>query len=589
LTGGDQLLPPARTDYAFQLVNHYGPTEATVVATAGTVVAAAGTARLPGIGRPIANVRIYLMDRHLNLVPVGAAGEICIGGVGVARGYLNQPDLTAERFVDDPFGEGKLYRSGDLGRYRADGQIEYLGRFDEQVKIGGVRIELGEIEAALVSHPGVAGAAVITVGDSSPERRLVAYFVPSPDAAPSVSSLKRFLEERLPASLVPSLFVRLTSLPLTSSGKTDRRALPAPEKTWQRTEETYAAPRNPVEEIVTGVWEDVLGLPRVGSDDDFFELGGNSLIAIQVLSRLRRALGFEVPLRILFEGRTPAGLARMAETLEGARESAPSVIPRRARADERNPLSFGQLRLWFLDQLAPGGFVHNVPRAFRLRGVIDRRALERSLEQIVQRHEILRTSFPSIAGEPAQVVASPSSFHLESANLETAADPAVQAALEEEARRSFDLESGHLFRAKLFRIDEGEHILLLTWHHMIIDAWSLAVFQRELVASYEAFVSNREPDLPELAIQYKDFVWWQRDSAQKRLLENQRDYWRRRLTGAPAILTMPLDGPALPSRPFAAAPLRFMCLATSPMDFERLRAAPARHCSWRFWRHSRLA
>ena len=442
LTGGEQLRPPARREYGFELVNHYGPTETTVVATAGTVAMEPGTERLPSIGRPIANMRIYLLDRHRALVPIGVAGEICIGGIGVARGYLNNPDLTARMFIDDPFGDGHLYRSGDLGRYRPDGQIEYLGRLDEQVKIRGVRIELGEIEAALASHPAVAEAVVAAVGDPGEGRRLVAYVVPSPDSAPSARSLRTFLEERLPASVVPSQFLLLAALPLTRSGKIDRRALPVPEATRDSLESAFAPPSTPVEEILAGIWSDVLKIERIGVRDNFFELGGHSILATQVFSRIRDNLQVILPLRHLFERPTVQSLAAFVEAARADRSEPlpPPLTP--VSRDRELPLSFAQQRLWFIDQLEPGGSSYNTRRALLLKGRVNHEALRRAVEEVVSRHESLRTTFESREGRPVQVVSELGRFALAVEDLSGRGGDVESEArrrVDEEVRRPFDL------------------------------------------------------------------------------------------------------------------------------------------------------
>ncbi|MFL6199517.1 MAG: amino acid adenylation domain-containing protein [Thermoanaerobaculia bacterium] len=534
------------------LHNLYGPTEAAVDVTFWECRRGGGEARVP-IGHPIANLRIHLLDRAGHPAPPGVPGELHIGGAGVGRGYLGRPDLTADRFIPDPFGAepgGRLYRTGDLARHREDGAIDFLGRIDHQVKIRGFRIELGEIEATLSSHPGVKEAAVL-VREVGRDRRLVAFLAPRGGA---VDELRQFLLSRLPEFMVPSGFVFLDVLPLTPSGKVDRRALagiaPEPEREAGPGD---LRPRTPVEEIVAGIWTEVLGTERIGARDDFFRLGGHSLLGTQVVSRVRQAFGVEMPLRSVFEAPTLRSFAERLETaLSGSRQPAPPIL--RASRSRALPLSFAQERLWFLDQLEPGSAAYNIPGALRVEGDLDRPALLRSLREIVRRHEVLRTSFPAAEGEPCQAIASSWEIDLPLVDLSGLAgrEAAARELIARESLRPFDLARGPLLRVLLVRVEERSHLLLFVLHHAVSDGWSTAIFVRELAA-----LSAPGPELPELPIQYADFAVWQRDWLSGEVLAEQIAYWRERLRGAPPVLDLPTDRPRTPlagSR--SASPLR---------------------------------
>ncbi|WP_437630406.1 non-ribosomal peptide synthase/polyketide synthase [Sorangium sp. So ce854] len=521
-------------------VNVYGPTECTVDATACRIAAATA----PSLGRPLANVQVYVLDEHLEPVPAGTPGEIAIGGAGVARGYLGRPSLTAERFVPDPFGGagGRLYRTGDLARRLPDGSLEFLGRVDAQVKLRGFRIELAEIEAALRLDGAVRDAAVLLREDAPGEPRLVAYVVPR-GSPPAPAELRRALLERLPEPMIPAAFVALDELPLTPNGKVDRRALPAPGALQRGPEEALVAPRTPVEEVLAGIWADVLRLDRVGAHDDFFWIGGHSLLATQVLARVRAAFRVDLPLRALFEAPTLAGLAERVEAARraGAGAQRPPLVP--AGRDGALPLSFAQQRLWFLAQLAPDSAFYNVAGAVRVEGPLDGAALEESFQEIVRRHEALRTTFAAVDGAPRQVIAPPDArarLPFERVDLRALPAPdrdaAVRRRAAEEARRPFDLARGPLARATLLQLADAEHVLLLTMHHIVSDGWSVGVLLRELSALYDALrrggSGERPSPLPALEVQYADFALWQRRWLTEELLEAQLGYWRRQLGGA---------------------------------------------------------
>ncbi|HVR95371.1 MAG TPA: amino acid adenylation domain-containing protein, partial [Thermoanaerobaculia bacterium] len=524
-----------------RIFNEYGPTE-TVVGCSVYEVPASAAGALP-IGRPIAGARLYVLDRGFQPVPLGVAGELCIGGEGVTRGYRGDPARTAERFVPDPFSEpgARLYRSGDLARWRADGMLEYLGRTDHQLKVRGFRIEPGEIEAALLEHPGARECVVVAREDAAGVR-LVAYVagdgLPGPELRSS--ELRSFLSRRLPEYMLPSAFVVLDALPLTPNGKVDRRALPA-STAPERTVSAGGEARDPVEELLAGIWAEVLGLDRVGVEESFFELGGHSLLATQVVSRVRTVLGVELPVRALFEAPTVAELARRIALEERGAEA--SSIP---RADRDRPLalSFAQLRLWFFDQLEPGSAVYNIPLAVRAHGTLDLERLARVFAGLIWRHESLRTAFAAVDGRPVQRIAAEQRLLsgggplLDLSGLPDGwREAEAQRQADAEAARPFDLARGPLLRVVLLRMEEEDHAVLVTMHHIVSDGWSMGVFLRELAALYT------DAPLPELPIQYADFAAWQRSWLDGEALDSELAYWRQRLAGAPPLLELPTDRP----------------------------------------------
>ncbi|MDZ7269873.1 MAG: amino acid adenylation domain-containing protein [candidate division KSB1 bacterium] len=563
-----------------RFINGYGPTECTVCATTFRVEQIPTTTTVP-IGRPIDNVEIYVLDHLLRPVPVGVEGEIYIGGVGVSRGYLNRPDLTAEKFLPDPFSNrpgARLYKSGDLARYLPDGNLEFLGRLDQQVKLRGFRIELGEIETRLREHPAVRAAAVVVHGDSPKEQQLVAYVVldpptaadaaqgtPAPpgEGAPATHAvlpeLRAFLQQRLPAHMVPSFFVPLAAMPLTPNGKVDRRALPAPAAAH---ESSYVAPRTPEEEILAGIWAQVLNVPRVGVHDNFFELGGHSLLVTQLLSRVREALQVELPLRSLFDAPTIAGLAQQLQqarlTAQGLQ--APPLTPVSREGDL--PLSFAQQRLWFLDQLEPNNPFYNIPSAVRLEGALDPAILEKCLTAIIARHEILRTRIVTEEGRPRQVITPALQWSLPVIDLSglpaTEREAEVMRLARAEAQQPFALAEGPLFRVKLIRLAQEDHVALFTMHHIISDGWSMGVLLREVALLYDAFRNDRPSPLPPLPVQYADFAAWQRQWLQGEILERQLAYWKQQLAGCPPLLELPTDRPRPAVHSFRGAQLNFM-------------------------------
>ncbi|HEY3581866.1 MAG TPA: amino acid adenylation domain-containing protein, partial [Pyrinomonadaceae bacterium] len=579
LVGGEAVPPELIADMQEAFPNAavrvlYGPTEATIICGSYEVNRGEGV-HGQMIGRPLRNVMLRVLDEQGRLLPAGIEGEICVGGEGVARGYLHGPDLTAAKFVVDEYSEragARIYRTGDRGLYSADGSIEFRGRTDEQVKVRGFRIEPGEIESALAEHEGVTEAIVVAReekagdmnGETGGEKRIVAYIVTSQDRRPEITTLRSHLKERLPDYMVPSAFVYLDALPLTSHGKVDRRALPAPHSERPALAEAFLAPRNGVEEMLVSIWSDVLGGTRVGVNDNFFELGGHSLLATQVMSRVREAFGIEIALRSLFERPTVGELAETIEERLGTEAGLPpktKQVERAVREGNTMPLSFAQQRLWFIDQLEPGNPVYNTPRGVRLRGVLDVAALEHALTTLVRRHESLRTTFRDLHGEPAQVIGNAEPFTVIVEDLsglpEATREEAAHRLIREEALRPFDLSAGPLMRARLLRLAKDEHILLVSLHHIISDGWSMGVLVREVAALYEAYASGTESALKDLSLQYADYAVWQREWLQGEVLDQQLAYWRKQLADIPPVLELPTDRPRPNVQTFRGAALPF--------------------------------
>jgi amino acid adenylation domain-containing protein len=537
------------------LLNAYGPTENTTFSTWHEVIELDKEATSVPIGQPIANTTAYVLDEHYRLTPEGMEGELYLGGEGVARGYLNRPSLTAERFVSDPFSTepgARLYRTGDVVKRTAGGNLEFVGRRDGQVKVRGFRIELGEIQAVLRTHQLVNEAAVIASGEGA-DKRLVAYVACEGGAeAGGGVRWRDYLSTRLPDYMVPQSFVCLDALPLTPNGKVNRKALPEPDFARAGAGDE-AATLTPVEEMLAGLVCEVLGAQSVGLDDDFFELGGHSLLATQLMSRVRDTFEVEIALRQFFESPTVGELARQIEAARAAgrhAEQVPPVVP--VERTEHLPLSFAQRRLWFINKLEPGSALYNVSAAVRLTGSLDVESLARSLSEVVRRHESLRTHFAEINDrEPVQIIEPPAPLRLTRVDLsgETHEAREAEAArlIEQEAQRPYDLSTGPLLRISLIRLDEGEHILAVMMHHIISDGWSMGVLVREVAALYSAFVEGQPSPLAELEVQYADFAAWQREWMSGEVLELELQYWRRRLAGA-AVLELPADHPR-PAKP----------------------------------------
>ncbi|MEV6690307.1 amino acid adenylation domain-containing protein [Micromonospora sp. NPDC051196] len=523
------------------IVNEYGPTETTVGCTTYKVTDAVSSDHGPTvpIGRPIANMEVFVVDEVGGLVPVGVPGEVLIGGAGVARGYGNRPGLTALRFVPHPFSDvpgARLYRSGDVARWRADGELEFLGRLDDQVKIRGFRIEPGEIEAMLRQLPGIGEAVVVARQDRPGDKRLVAYLT-ADGPRPSVTAVRGWLRQRLSEYMIPAAFVFLDALPLNHNGKVDRGALPVPESGRPDLEAGYVPPETPTEWAIAAIWVEVLGVDPIGRHDNFFELGGHSLLAIQAVSRLSQDRGKDISVRLMFTAPT---VERLARDLDAMRAPATPPVVLARRAGDRAPLSFAQQRMWFLDQLQPGGIEYLVPMLLCLRGVLDVPALRNAWAALCTRHEVLRTVIEHVGGKPVQVVRPASIVDL---RILDAAEHSGESALDmakREAIRPIDLTLAPV-RAVLIRAnDQDEHLLVLTVHHIAFDGWSAEVLTRDLSEFYAAAVEERPASLPELRIQYADFAEFQRDRIRGDLLDRQLDYWRQALDGLSA-LKLPVD------------------------------------------------
>ncbi|WP_235006684.1 non-ribosomal peptide synthetase [Calothrix rhizosoleniae] len=535
LCGGEALT----NDLARQLFtsgssiwNLYGPTETTIWSSIYQIkTTQLETSTIP-IGQPINNTQIYLYDEYQQPVPIGAVGEIYIGGSGLACGYLNRPKLNQSKFINQESGN-RLYKTGDLGRYLESGNIEYIGRIDNQVKLRGFRIELGEIEAVLSQHPLVNQAVVI-----SSEDRLVAYIVSNQE----IPDIRGFMAQRLPNYMVPNIFVNIETIPLTPNGKVDRKALPAPDGEITR-EQEYVAPRNQSEEIIARIFSDVLGVENVGIYDNFFELGGHSLLATQLISRLRKAFEVEIQVHTIFESSTVVQLEEALTQLRTTNRglSLPAIQPR--THSEQLPLSFAQERLWLLNQIEGSSATYNIPAAVRITGKLDVNALQESLSEIVRRHEILRTSFQTVNGKPIQVIYPEATITINMLDLQqlvgSERETVLQQQVQQETIIPFDLEVAPLIRCNLLQLDATEYVLLLTMHHIISDGWSMGVLIQEVYTLYPAFCAGGTSPLAELPIQYADFALWQRQWLQGDILQQQLDYWKQQLGTNLPVLQLP--------------------------------------------------
>jgi len=548
-------------DFRFEqirLLNAYGPTETTITASCYEIPYGQTSNQPVSIGRAVSRRLMLVLDQNGGIAPIGIAGELYIGGAGLARGYLKRPELTAESFVANPFDDdpdSRLYRTGDLCRWRADGNLEFLGRLDDQVKLRGFRIELGEIELAINAHSSVSQNVVLLREDLPGDKSLVAYLVSTPGVEVETRRVREHLQEKLPDYMVPSIFVALDKLPLTPSGKVDRRALPAPDGVRPELESGYVAPRTNVEETLSEVWQELLGVDQVGIHDNFFELGGHSLVAIRVNARIASELQFNLSVRSLFEAPTIAGLAGKIEELRhrGDRKNSLPLIRVARDSDQGLPLSFSQQRLWFLEQLEGDLTAYNMSFAWRIKGDLDTEALRGALETVVSRHEVLRTTFEVLDGEPVQIIGEAARFELpvvDLSPLKTEEQELEISRIErEEASHVFDLGNDLMLQAFLLRLSENESVLLLIMHHIASDGWSLEVLRRELGKLYDANCRGEEAGLSPLAVQYADFAIWQRQSlAGGGRLDELLTYWRGQLSGLEA-LELPTDRtrPLVPS------------------------------------------
>jgi amino acid adenylation domain-containing protein len=537
-----------------QLIHVYGPTENTTFTSYFPIARTFdfATSSIP-IGRPIANTQIYILDQELQPVPIGVVGELYIAGDGLARGYVAHPELTAEKFVPDPFscrGGERLYRTGDLTRWLPTGEIEFIGRRDRQVKVRGFRIELGEVEAVLKRTVGVREA---VVGLTRDRAGLVAYVVAEENL--TEEQIRLSLQEQLPSYMTPGQVVLLERLPLTPTGKVDEQALRSFVENRERGTKG-GAPETDAERIVAEAWGAVLGIEGLGKEADFFALGGHSLLATQAISRVRERVKAKIPLQWLFESPTVAKFAMRIDAAQQVDQVLDDPIVSVSREGEL-PLSFAQQRLWFLDQLEPGSAAYNVPTAVRFSGALNIAALEQSFNEVVRRHETLRTSFSTRTGSQLQIIASTLQVSLPIIDLSSLPAARAEAEIQRlsllETQRTFDLSQGPLLRTKLLRVNAEEHVVLLTMHHIVSDGWSTGVLMREVTALYAAYLHGEASPLEKLPIQYADFAQWQRTWLQGEVFAAQLDYWRAELAGAPAMINLPLDRPRLKTAEHNAA------------------------------------
>ncbi len=542
LVGGEALqssLATALHEMGCEVTNLYGPTETTIWSTSVTLDSE--KTGMPPIGRPIGNTQVYVLDASLQPVPPGVVGDLYIAGTGLARGYLDRPGLTAERFVANPYGPkgSRMYRTGDLARWTSDGSLEYISRVDHQIKIRGFRIELGEIEAMLAKHPDVRQVAVVAREDEPGDKRIVAYIVPGSKENPDFSELRQYVGDSLPDYMIPSAFVKMNDLPLTPNGKLDRKALPAPD--FSATV-TNRAPRTPQEEILGDLFAEVLGLPRIGIDDSFFELGGHSLLAANLMVRIRDVLGVELGIGKLFESPTVASLAKQ---LAHGKNGRPPV--KKVEKHEEIPLSFAQQRLWFLHRLEGHGPAYNIPVVVHLQGELNQKALQEALCDVVEHHESLRTIFPETGGISRQLVlkADEAAPELIVTNI---SENELSEKLAESVRYSFNLAQETAIRVQLFVLGPDKYVLLLLLHHIAADGWSLTPLTRDLSAAYTARCRGQAPEWAPLPVQYADYTIWQRDllgseNDENSLVAQQLDFWKETLEDLPDQLELPTDYP----------------------------------------------
>lgn len=533
-----------------RLINGYGPTENGTFSTCGELREMPADSATVPIGPPIANSTAYVLDQEMREVAVGEVGELYLGGHGLAHGYWKQPALTAAKFGPNPFSAApgeRLYRTGDHARWLPDGNLEFLGRIDQQVKLRGYRIELGEIEAVLEQHPAV-GQVVVVVREETPgDKRLVAYVVKHAEGNAPVADLREYLSQQLPEYMVPSVFVFLDTLPLTGNGKVDRRALPQPATQRPELEQPYVAPETATENLLADIWAEVLRLDRVGAQDNFFDLGGDSLLAAQVISRVRKTHDVPLPLRSFFERPVLAELARCFEIARRETSGGSVLSIGEVQRNEDIPLTFSQERVWFLQQLDPSSVAYNFQATLRINGPLKVPALEQSLTEMVNRHEILRTTFVEKNGHARQIIHAPLPASLEVIHLEEVKKDKQNAVLEklirDEVAKQFDVSRLPLIRWILFSFNEREHLLLHIEHHFVHDGWSFNVFLGELLELYKAFASGAPPQLAPPRFQFADFAVWQRQYVQSEEFQTQLTYWKKKLSDSPPMSELPTDRP----------------------------------------------
>lgn len=535
-----QLLPHAT------LFNEYGPTEATVWCSVYQTTREEAGARVP-IGKPINNMQLYVLDADMEPLPIGVPGELYVAGDCLARGYVNQPQLTKERFLAHPHAAGaRLYRTGDRARYREDGNVEFLGRVDQQVKLRGYRIELGEVEYVLSNAPGVYQAAVLLRQDKPEQQRLVGYVTGLPELKAMLDQVRSYVAARLPQYMVPSVILWVEIMPLTATGKINRSALPVPEETAGQAA-AKIAPRNQVEEALAELWKSVLGVPEAGIHDNFFERGGHSLLATQLVSRMREVFDVEVSLRVIFERPTIMGLAEEVTRLRRGERKASAIPPIvRVPRDQPLPLSYSQQRMWLMYRLAPEGTAYNMPFASRQMGPLNKSALRCTIDAICSRHEAFRTTFAMTGEGPVQIVnpfRPPHWVEVDLSRLPSEQRWREAARLVEyEANQPFDLEKGPLAKFLLIEVEPEDHVLVLTMHHIIGDQWSFGVIGSEFAFFYNAFCQGETPSAKPLFLQYADYAVWERRCLTDDRLSTQSDYWQKSLAGL-SRLSLPTDYP----------------------------------------------
>lgn len=536
-----------------RLINSFGLTEATIDSSFfETDDLNIPNERLVPIGRPFANMTLYILDEFLNPVTAGVRGELFVGGWGLARGYLGRADITAEKYIPNPFAKDpgeRLYRTGDLARYLSDGNIEFLGRKDNQIKLRGLRVELGEIETALSEIENIKDAAVIAREDTPGDKRIAAYLVPREGNTLNVSEIKQSLSGRLPEYMIPYAFVFLPKLPVTSNGKIDRRALPAPDinEIMKELKSNYAPPRTAVEEVIAAIWSDILKIQKVGINDNFFELGGHSLLATQVISRIKSTFKLEIPLRSIFENPTVSRLSHIVEAEEMNKKGLWNAAILPAPPEENVPLSFSQQRLWFLDQLEPGNTFYNIPETYKIKGRLNIAILEAGFNELIKRHEILRTSFLTIDGKPKVEISPELKIKINVTDLSEFTGDELDRIIESISRREVQnyipLNEAPLFRISVLKLSDEDFIILVVFHHIVTDEWSSVIMIKEIALIYNDLMSNICISLPELKIQYKDYSVWQRKYLSGDNLNTQIEYWKDKLRDIPACLELPLDHP----------------------------------------------
>ncbi|NEO40840.1 MAG: amino acid adenylation domain-containing protein [Moorea sp. SIOASIH] len=543
------------------LYNFYGPSEADLVTAYRFSDRPESWPVYPPIGKAAVNVNVYILDSKLQPVPIGIPGELYVSGGGLARGYFNRPEITAEKFIANPFSvdaNSRLYKTGDLARYLPDGNIEFLGRIDSLVKVRGFRVELGEVEAALSKHPQVSQAVAQVFGESAREKYLVAYFIPQQKQTVTVEALRRFLQAQLPDYMMPSVFVEMESFELTPNGKVNRRALREPTTMRPSLGQAFVAPRTPTEEILAGIWQDVLGLERVGIHDNFFDLGGHSLRAMEAIALSRKALQGELSIQDFFGAPTIAEIAQHLETAshQSLHLDKPPLQPRPVQSG-REPISYTQQEFWFFEQLYPGNQLYHLHLVYHLTGRLNVTALEQSLREIVRRHETLRSSFACVNGEVIYAIAPEPVYSFSVVDLRELPpqerEPEAKQQANAAIQHPFDFTQGPFLRSQLWQLDETEYVFLIATHHIVADGWSFGILLQELSTLYTVFCEGQSSTLSELPLQYADFAAWQRQWLQGQGLADQLTFWKQHLGVTPPVIQLPTDYPRPPRRTFTGS------------------------------------